>query len=382
MKKPHSTRRSKWFDLAQRLAGPLAMAGLPRYTGVEVRNESGLIIRSESPEQLETPLEVLGHDAITPNEAFFVRSHFDTPSIDPWTWRLHVSGLVRQPLSLSFEVLDSLPATEVTHTLECAGNGRSNYRHEMPNETPWGVGAVGTARWGGVLLADVLEQIGLQPEARHVWFEAADRSDDPGKPPFIRSIPLEKAMDDVLLVHTMNGAPLPASHGAPLRVIVPGWYGMASTKWLTGLRIEAKPSDNHFQANAYHLRYKDLDAHLAPPVDIMRIKSLITSPRPRALVKRGRLRVTGFAWDGPHGVRRVEVSTDGARTWQPAALLEETEGRAWRRWFIDLDLEPGSLTLMARATDRSGAAQPLEAWPNANGYANNSIHRVSIDVLG
>jgi sulfite oxidase len=376
------TRRQFITRLAQAGAGSAALAWLTpvQRAALAAGIDPGLIVRNDWPEHLETTVAALGRDPITSNDRFFVRSHFPAPTVDVATWRLEIAGLVRTPATYRLPQLQ-WSRVEATHTLECAGNGRALFDLPSTSGTQWKLGAVGTARWSGFKLADVLRQAGLAPEAKHVWFEAADEAPLPTAPRFVRSIPLDKAMDDVLLAHTMNGAPLPHLHGAPLRAIVPGWYGMASTKWLTRIRVEDKPSDNHFMAKGYHYVYPGEDPAAALPVETIHIKSLITRPLDGAHVKRGRLSVRGFAWAGPAGVKLVEISIDGGRTWVATKLFEIAPGMAWNPWRAEVTLPArGDVTLMARATDGTNRTQPLAARPNASGYANNSIHRVVLHV--
>jgi DMSO/TMAO reductase YedYZ molybdopterin-dependent catalytic subunit len=388
-------RRGFLAAMARAGVGAAALASLPPWARAALAAgelPAGYIVRSDRPEQWETTIETLGGAWLTPNERFFVRSHLNTPRLDRTGWRLEVTGLVRTPLSLSLADLDALPQNRVVHTLECAGNGRGLLALPSTSGTQWGRGAVGNAAWGGVRLATVLQRAGLSPEAKHVWLEAADQAPLPEAPTFLRSIPLEKAMEDTLLASTMNGEALPELHGAPLRAVVPGWYGMASTKWLLRLRVEDRPSDNHFMVRGYRYNHPGEDPATAAPVEAMRVKSLITEPLEGATVKVARrpgakpnvkpkLRVRGFAWAGPAGVRLVEVSADGGRSWRPAGFMGETAPMAWREWATDLDVSPPArLTVMARATDNAGDVQPLAARPNAAGYGNNSIHRVTFRV--
>ena len=349
-----------------------------------------LILRNDRPEHWETTLEALGRSWITRNDRFFVRSHLSTPRIDLATWRLEVTGLVRTPLSLGLAELKALPQMEAVHTLECAGNGRGLFHLPSTSGTQWERGAVGTAAWGGVRLATLLGRAGVAPEAKHVWLEAADQAPMPDVPKFLRSIPIEKAMDDIVLAHAMNGEPLPELHGAPLRAVVPGWFGMASTKSLLKLRIEDRPSDNHFMVKGYHYNYPGEDPALAPAVEQMRVKSVITRPidgtqvkltRARGVTTPPKLRVQGFAWAGVAGVKLIEVSSDGGKTWRPAGFMGDHAPMAWRAWATELEVKPPArMTLMARATDNAGEVQPLEARANAAGYANNAIHQVTVRV--
>jgi len=340
-----------------------------------------LIERNAWPEHLETTLGALGRSWITRNDRFFVRSHLPPPTIDLDRYRLEVSGLVRKPLSLTLDELKSLPGTEATCTLECAGNGRALFALPNTSGTQWERGAVGNATWGGFKLPFLLRRAEVLPEAKHVWFEAADVGTLPQVPPFLRSLPLEKSMDDVVLAHSMNGEPLPRLHGAPLRAIVPGWFGMASTKWLTRLRVEAAPSDNHFMAKGYHYNYPGEDPAQAPPVETLRVKSMITRPLEGGREAIGRVRVQGLAWAGPAGVRLVETSIDKGKTWKPAGFMGDTAAAAWRMWATEFEIKsPARVTVMARATDGKGESQPVEARANAAGYGNNSIHVVRFRV--
>jgi DMSO/TMAO reductase YedYZ molybdopterin-dependent catalytic subunit len=212
-----------------------------------------------------------------------------------------------------------------------------------------------------------------------VWFEAADAAPFGKAPPFLRSIPLEKAKRDVLLAYDMNGVALPRRHGAPLRAIVPGWYGAASTKWLTRLRVEETPSDNHFMAKGYRWVYPGDDPATAPSVEAMRVKSLITTPREGSAPPAGALTIAGYAWSGEAAVARVEASTDGGKSWSDARLVEKPEAGTWVRWELKTTLAPGvTLEIAARATDTAGETQPEAARVNAPGYGNNSIHRVKV----
>ena len=385
-------RRAFLATVARAGLGGAALASLPPWARAALATDlpPGYIVRNDRPECWETTIEALGRAWITPNDRFFVRSHLSTPRIEVADWRLEVTGLIRTPLSLSIADLDALPRTEAVHTLECAGNGRGLFMLPSTSGTQWGRGAIGNASWGGVRLASVLQRAGVAPEGKHVWLEAADQAPLPEVPKFLRSIPIEKAMEDTLLANTMNGERLPELHGAPLRAIVPGWFGMASTKWLTRLRIEDRPSDNHFMARGYRYNYPGEDPATAPPVERMLVKSIITQPGEGAVVKlaprptgkgKPRLRVQGFAWAGPAGVRLVEVSADGGASWRPAGFMGDNAPLAWRGWATDLEVAPrGRLTLMARATDNAGETQPLAARANGAGYGNNSMHKVTVRV--
>ncbi|HET9327737.1 MAG TPA: sulfite oxidase [Candidatus Eisenbacteria bacterium] len=367
-----------WHGWA-RGAGPAAQAAKPAAPAAPAAE---LIERNAWPEHFETTLSALGRSWTTRNDRFFVRSHLPAPTIDPATWRLEVTGLVANPLSLNLKDIQAIPSTEAAVTLECAGNGRGLFKLANTSGTQWERGAVGNATWTGVKLPFLLRRAQVMPEARHVWFEAADVGTLPDVPPFLRSIPIEKAMFDVLLAHTMNGEPLPKLHGGPLRVIVPAWYGMASTKWVTRIRLEKIPSDNHFMAGGYRYNYPGDDpSALAPPVEEMKVKSVITRPLEGGREALGKVRIQGFAWAGAMGVRLVETSIDRGKTWKPAGFMGETAPGAWRAWATEYEIKtPARLSVMARATDGKGEVQPAEARVNSAGYANNSIHVVSFRV--
>lgn len=392
-----SSRRMFLAALSRAGLGAAALASLPPWTRVALAAAgeaagptADLIVRNDRPEHWETTLEALGRSWITRNDRFFVRSHLSTPRIEGADWRLEVTGRVRTPLTLSLAELKALPQVTAVHTLECAGNGRGLFNLPSTSGTQWERGAIGTAEWGGVRLSTILQRAGVAPEAKHVWFEAADQAPMPGVPRFLRSIPIEKAKNDVLLAHSMNGATLPELHGFPLRAIVPGWFGMASTKWLVTLRLEDRPSDNHFMVKGYRYNVPGQGPLPPEPVQALRIKSVITSPLegaqltlpPRAVKgKSPLLRIQGFAWAGPGGVRLVEVSSDGGKLWRPAGFMGETAPGAWRAWATEIEVTPPArVTLMARATDQAGEMQPLEARPNPGGYGNNSIHKVTLRV--
>jgi DMSO/TMAO reductase YedYZ molybdopterin-dependent catalytic subunit len=385
----HVERRAFLRRLVGLAAGTAAAGVVPpriRAAFAEVEMQHELIERGDRPEQWETTIPALANAFLTDNSRFFVRSHLSVPSIDPETHTIELAGGVGRPYHVTLRELARLPRVESVVTLECAGNGRALFGLPNTSGVQWEHGAVGTARWGGVRLAALIERAGPRPDARHVWFECADAAPLSGTPAFTRSIPLEKAMDDVLLATRMNGEPLPVMHGGPARIVVPGWYGMASAKWVTRIRLEPGPSDNHFMVKGY--RYQYAGESEQPPVEAMRVKSIITSPlegeRARLSTNMSDggkllLRVQGLAWAGPPGVARVEVSADAGASWGDAALGGRAQPGAWRSFSARLSIaRRGPITIMARATDGAGDVQPLAARPNAAGYANNSIHRVRV----
>lgn len=367
---------SAWPRWARAATAKLAKAAPPPSPPA-----ADLIERNAWPEHYETTLSGLGHSWVTRNDRFFVRSHLPVPTIDLDSYRLEVAGRVRTPLTLSLADVKALPTFEAPVTIECAGNGRGLFRLPNTSGTQWERGAVGNAAWTGVKLPFLLRRAEPLPEAKHVWFEAADAGVLRDVPRFLRSIPLEKAMFDVLLAHQMNGEPIPSIHGGPLRIIVPAWFGMASTKWVTRIRLEAEPSDNHFMVRGYRYSFPGEDPLSAAPVEEMKVKSVITRPLEGGRETLGKVRIQGFAWAGAKGVRLVETSIDKGKTWKPAGFMGDTAPGAWRTWATEYEFKaPARVSVMARATDGGGEAQPLEARPNSGGYGNNSIHVVSFRV--
>jgi DMSO/TMAO reductase YedYZ molybdopterin-dependent catalytic subunit len=333
-----------------------------------------------APFNCEAALEALG-ELITPIEDFYVRSNFPTPPHDPATWRLTVDGLVERPLSLTLDDLLALPSRTLTATLECAGNNRTRLA-PIPEGEPWEQGAVSTAIWTGAPLAAVLERAGVRPGAVEVRFEGADRGVPRGRTEtisFERSLPIDHARTpDVLLVHRMNDAPLTAEHGAPLRALAPGWYGMAAVKWLQRIEVLDHPLEAHYQTRQYVYERPGVDER--PPVRWMRVKSLITSVPTGGRLPVGPVELSGVAWCGDAPVVKVEISAD-AGPWQAAELLGEPIPYTWRQWrFTWAGAPAGRHSLRARATDANGAVQPdLPDW-NRLGYGNNAVQVTLVNV--
>jgi DMSO/TMAO reductase YedYZ molybdopterin-dependent catalytic subunit len=301
----------------------------------------------------ESSLE-LQEDGLTPLSAFYVRNNF--PAVLPPT-QLTVAGAVKRPGSLAPEDVRRMPRRRLTATLECAGNGRAFLSPPVPGEQ-WGLGAVSTAEWEGVPLAAVLGPAEMAADAVEVVFSGTDG--------FARSLPIDEALgDNVLLVDTMNGEPLTREHGAPFRLLVAGWYGMAAVKWLARIDVSRTPFRGHFQVERYVIGDR--------PVRTMQVRSLILHPADGATVQPSRQMVHGVAWTGSGRVTQVELSDDGGTNWLPATLLGTARPYTWRRW--DAAWSPagsGPATLLARATDSSGEQQPLEPVWNALGYGNNA----------
>jgi sulfite oxidase len=374
--------------LAAWTAGPIWTWAADHSSGIEVPGKAGLLVRSFRFLDLETPVEYF-NSWITPVPHFFVRNHMHKPStVEADTWTLSIGGEVEKPYKLSFAEISKHEKHSVVNTLECAGNGRSLQTPKVPG-VQWGKGAVGNARFSGPRLRDLLQRAGVKTSGKHVMFRGLDEV--PGNvPPFIRSIPIEKALDDETLVALeMNGAPLSKDHGFPARALVPGWVGAASCKWLTEIKVLDKEFEGNFMSPAYRLpnqpvkpgeAVKPEDTH---PVTGLNVKSVIAAPPDGSSIKSRSVRIQGVAWAGEAEIARVEVSTDGGSTWQPAELGSDKARYAWRLWTHNWKApKPGDYTVMARATDSQGRTQPATAVWNPSGYLNNPIDQVKIHVEG
>lgn len=352
------------------------------------------IVHEKYPFNAEAARSELARDQITALDTFYCRNHGPIPEISLNEWRLTVDGLVAKPLNLTFEELRRrFRAHTLIATLQCAGNRRAGFNEvqDIAGEDPWGSGATSTAEWSGVRLADVLATAGVRrDDGLHVAFGAPDVSQlaSPAQP-FGGSIPLAKALsEEVLLAWDMNGQPLPRIHGGPVRVLVPGYIGARSVKWVTSITAQAVPSQNYFQAVAYRILPADSDAHAAGPGEGISLSSVLLNcdilvPDDGAACAPGPMTIRGYALaDGDRGVARVDVSLDEGATWQRAKLEPACSRWAWRQWSITVDTKPGPLTVTARAWDTTGATQPESAaalW-NPQGYANNSWARIHVEI--
>lgn len=376
--------RSEFFlkTAAASLAGAALVPALPAHAAEYQLRE--VISR---PYDLETPL-IYFRSYITPTPAFFIRSHFGVPRTPPATgaYRLQIDGDVEHPLALSLADLKRMPKTTVTAYLQCAGNGRSFYR-PRPAGGQWKWGAVGNATWGGVRVKDVLARAGARSSALHLASEPMDDPLLPQTPSFKRSIPIAKANDDAtLLVYEMNGEPINFEHGGPVRLLVPGWAGDNSVKWLRKLTLQADEQHGFWMDTAY--RYPD---NLGPPgqpfpadkmhhVTTMPVKSIIANPLNGETLTAGKVTVQGVAFTGDAEITKVDVSIDGGATWTPAELGSEHDKYAWRLFAHDFTLKPGYYVFAARATDSSGASQPVVQQWNQSGYFWNVVHTVAAEV--
>jgi DMSO/TMAO reductase YedYZ molybdopterin-dependent catalytic subunit len=331
------------------------------------------------------PLEALRWP-VTPVGLHYLLVHYDVPRVDEATWRLAVDGEVGEPMLLSLVELRDLPAHEVVATFECAGNGRARLA-PRPVSQPWLHEAVGTGSWRGVRLRDVLERAAVGARAAEVVFTGLDRGVEGGEEQdYRRSLTLGAALgDDVLLAYELNGAPLPPQHGHPLRLLVPGWYGMTNVKWLARITVTNEPFTGYQQARGYRLRTTEDEE--GTPVERMLPRALMVPPgipefmsRDRSLVAGG-VTLEGRAWSGHGEIERVEISVDDGATWSPARLEPAQLGRwAWRGWSFEWDAQPGEHVLACRARDAAGHEQPLEPAWNVGGYANNAVQRVRVAV--
>jgi DMSO/TMAO reductase YedYZ molybdopterin-dependent catalytic subunit len=343
-----------------------------------VPGKERLIVRSPRPINLETPLRELTAD-VTPTELLFVRNNYDGPPIDPAQYVLRVDGEVDNPLTLSLDALRRMEQVTETITLECAGNGRS-FHTPKASGIQWEYGAVGTAVWKGVRLADVLRQARPRPAARHVVPNGNDAPPTPQAPDFIRSHPLSKALEPhTLLALEMNGQPVPHLHGGPVRLLVPGWVGSASIKWLVQVTLAPQEWNGPFMQRSYRSPRVD-DAKQTYSLQSLECKSVIVSPADQGRVTAGPQTVSGFAWAGEGTIVAVDVSTDGGQSWAPAALRGDEHRYAWRRWEFAWDARPGTHTVMARASDSLGRYQPASRPPDPQGYRWNVIHAVRVAV--
>jgi len=352
-----------------------------------IQLRDGRIVRSEAPLNLEMPFKTV-ESFITPTKSFYVRTHFPIPKIDRDAWWLHMEGEVEKPFALNYEELLKLESLTVPVTLECAGNNR-HFLEPKVKGVQWELGAVGTAEWTGVPLSVLLHRAVVRPNAREVVFEGVDHGmlDDPKSPPgelrYSRSIPLEKAQRDVLLAYRMNGNDVLPEHGFPVRAIVPGWYAMASVKWLQRIIVTDRPFAGYYQTLDYAYWKRREDTAELSPVTELQVKAEIAKPSQNETVPvNSTMRIHGAAWASDAEIVRVEVSTDGGSTWKEATLLGESKANAWRFWEFNWKTPTalGKQTLVARATDSLGRTQPVHRDPDRGTYMINHLLPIEVTV--
>ncbi len=381
-----------WLSLASRAEAQNAIL-LPFANGerpvAAYPQKRALIVQTTRPPQLETPFALFDDGAFTPNDAFFVRWHLAgiPQSVDASAHRISVTGAVNRELSLSLKDLGSMPAVEVAAVCQCSGNSRGFFQPRVPGGQ-WGNGAMGNARWTGVRLRDVLARAGLQRNAVQVQFRGLDSPVLVQTPAFKKSLPIDVAQsDDVLVAFVMNGEPMPLLNGFPVRLVVPGWYSTYWVKMLAQITVLDYPDDNFWMKTAYRIPDTP-SASVAPgstgfptvPISKMDVRSFITNIASGSSIAAGPMTVRGIAFDGGSGVRRVDVSFDGALSWQRAALEVDYGKYSFRRWNAQWNAEPGRYVLAVRATSNDGTVQSAAPIWNPAGYMRNSIENYSVAV--
>ena len=357
------------------------LSAAPQSAQVRPGIEKNLVTIEREPHIGETPQPTLD-SWITPNTHFYVRNHFSAPSIQADNWTLSIDGLVSSRTQLTLERVKSLPRVTLPVTMECAGNNRSDLDPPVVGNQ-FESGAVSTAYWAGVRLSEILLLAGIGSGAREALFIGQDAGEpEPGadKMPYTRSLPLDVALHpDTMLAYEMNGNPLPYEHGHPLRLIVPGWYGMASVKWLSRITITDKAYSGYFQGHKYVI--EDEQGHPVP-LTTMGVKSLIASPSCGDTASLGEVCVAGMAWSGQRRIARVDFSDDGGATWTPAEIVGPSERYAWQMWRHHWTPgAAGEYTLMSRAVDAKGNIQPMKSRWNRLGYMVNGVKPVEVTVV-
>lgn len=348
-----------------------------------------LLVRSEDPFNAEPGLERLPLAFLTPVEDFFVRNHGNQPTIDPRAYRLTIDGAVERPLTITLgELTERFPRVNVTATVTCAGNRRTEFAAEkaVPG-VPWDAGAIGNAEWSGVRLSEVLKHCGLKAEAKHVWFEGQDQIMAMGEVrTFGGSIPLETALDGeaaprAILADRMNGKALTAEHGFPLRTIVPGYIGARSVKWLSKITVSDKPSSNFYLAKTYKIVQENTPENVAAASPIYEFITNSAICEAKLIPNTNRYAVRGYALAGGKRGNRVtemNLTTDGGKSWQPAKIVSPVRNFEWVLWSAELTVPPGTSQIEARATDSDGTSQPVRTPWNAQGYQYNGWHAVAV----
>jgi sulfite oxidase len=353
---------------------------------IAIPGKRPMILHNDRPEDLETPLRYFDQ-YLTPVDAFFVRQHLPRPApIDRAAYRLTLNGMVSKPVEVTLAELERLPQQTLPAVIECTGNGRGFYSPKVPG-IQWGRGAIGNAEWSGPRISDVLKLAGVSASATWLEIDGADRG-VAATPDFVRAMPMHKALHPAtLLALKMNGQPLPDIHGAPARLIVPGWDGTSSVKWVVRITAAAQQTAGFFMNPGYRYPKYALEPGSAPkPAELeviegMPVKSTITVPEDRAKLPLGPVTIRGFAWAGENAIDRVEVSTDGGSRWTAAVLSGAKLPFAWRLWRHDWKpSEQGYYSILSRATDTAGRVQPIVSAWNPSGYLWNAIDRIGVLV--
>ncbi len=380
---PFMTNRRE--ALASFLAATAVARSEESSQAIVIPGKRSMIVHNDRPEDLESPVSYL-NQWITPTDCFFVRQHLPRPTIDEASFRLTLSGRVQKEQSLTLGDLQKLPQSAVTAVLECTGNGRSFFSPAVPG-VQWGRGAIGNAEWSGPRVSDVLKLAGADFNAAYLTANGADNG-VAKTPDFVRSLDMGKALNPAtILALRMNGEPLPALHGFPVRLIVPGWDGTSWVKWVNHLSVDDKPNAGFFMNPAYRF-----PRHPGPPgtpvspddlevIEAMPVKSYITGHTDGEKIPLGAATLRGIAWAGEERVARVEVSTDSGLTWQPAVLSGKDLPFSWRLWTAEWQpSQPGYYTVLSRATDSKGRSQPLVPTWNPSGYLFNAVDRIGLLV--
>jgi sulfite oxidase len=382
---PYASRRD-FLRASAALAGAFSLPRLARAAADD------LIVRSADPYNAEPALAELVAANITPVKHFYVRNHGPTPKIEASGYKIRIEGLVNKPAELSpSEIKERFRQHSAEATLTCAGNRRKELSQiKEVSGVQWDAGAIGNARWSGASLADILRFSEIKEGAKHVWFEAHDpiKEKDGSVAPFGGSITLQKALagdGPSLIAHAMNDEPLTAEHGHPLRMVVPGYIGARSVKWLTKITVSDRPSPNHYLAEAYKLiqtESKD-EVAAANPIYDFSVNAAICSPAAGATLKAGKTTLSGYALaSGEPGctIAKVEVSRDGGRNWIEAKLVGASRPFIWQLWTADIDLSAGRHDLVVCATDSRGNMMPQRGAWNLKGYLYNGWHRVTVEA--
>ena len=341
------------------------------------------------PPQLETPFGIFDDGVFTPNDAFFVRWHLAgiPQSVDASTHRISVTGAVQRELSLSLDDLATMQSIEITAVNQCSGNSRAFFAPRVPGGQ-WGNGAMGNARWTGVRLRDILTRAGLQSNAKQVQFRGLDEPVLPETPVFKKALDVDVARsDDVIVAYLMNGQPMPLLNGFPVRLIVPGWYATYWVKMLAEITVLDRVDENFWMKTAYRIPNTPT-ASVAPgtigfatiPINKMNVRSFVTNIADGATISAGAISLRGIAFDGGSGVRRVEISIDGGRTWRDATLEQDYGNYSFRRWNARWHARPGAYVVAVRASPNDGVMQTATPIWNSGGYMRNSIETYKVTV--